>query len=454
MISSPGIGSGLDVNSIVSALLEIDQVRIVQLEAEKADNQIKISDYGQISGALSQLEANIKVLSDANNYSRFTAISSDLNFFTASAGTGAAAANYNIQVDNLAVAHRLNSAAFTDAMTEVGTGTLAISSGTNSFSVTIDSSNNTVEGIRDAINNASDNDSVTASIINDDAGSRLILTANNTGIANDIAITVTNDGDGNDTDNSGLSQLRYDATKNLTELTDSEDASLRIDGFTVTSASNAVTDAIDGVTINLHGEGTADLNVSSDFVAVNNAVSAMVDSYNNLIAIVNILGDGSLSGTTLLNRLEQQIRDTFGVRFDDLDGDITSVFDLGLSFDKDGVLTLDSSKLNTALLNNPDSVQQLLDREDVGFAESLEDVIATYLGEDGLIQNQIDSIESSNDLLDDRIETMTESLLRTEERLLRQFTELDILMAELSTTSLFLEQQLSVLNFDYNPSDN
>lgn len=449
MISSPGIGSGLDVNTIVDQLLQIERLPIFQLEARRAENDIKISALGQLSADLSTLQSSVNTLASASSFSEFTATSSNTAVFTATATTGAAVAEYDINITNLAVAHRLNSAAFTDENTDVGTGTLTISTGTDSFAVTIDTNNDTVAQIRDAINSASDNTGVTASIVTADDGARLIFTADKSGTANKIEIIVSNDGDGNNTDNAGLSRLLYEdggSNNRLVQLDAAENATLTIDGFAVTSSSNSITTAITGVTVNLLSESTGTLNISASYNTVRSVLSSMAERYNTLMDNIGILRDGSLSNESFLISLESQLSNVFANQYTGLGGNLTSVFDIGLSFDKEGVLTFDSSKFDTAIAADADAVAELFTQATTGFGPGMNAVIDRYLGTTGIIQGKTDAVNTNSTFLDERITSLNDRLIRTEERLLRQFTALDGLVAQLNATSTFLDQQLNLLN--------
>lgn len=450
MISAPGLGSGLDVNSIVDQLLQSERLPIIQLEAKKSENSIKISAYGQLSTDLSNIKGSLNTLASTDSFNSFKATSSDTDVFTATAASGASAGSYDINITNLAVAHRLNSQAFTDEDTEVGTGTLTITVGTDSFDVTINSENDTVAQIRDAINAATDNTGVKASIVTADDGARLIFTSDNTGTSNKLQVVISGDGDSNDTDDAGLSRLLYEdggLNNRLVQLDAAEDAALTIDGFAITSSSNAISSAITGVTINLKSEASGTLDVAADYSVISSVLSSFVTRYNDLNTNISAMRSGVLSRDSFLISLESQLGNVFSNQFSGLGADLTSVFDIGLSFDKEGTLSFDSTKLTAALNEDPSAVQTLFTDSSNGFASSMTTIVDRYLGDTGILQGKTDAVNSNNEFIDDRISTLSDRLVRTEQRLLNQFTALDTLMAQLNTTSEFLTQQLAALNF-------
>ncbi len=447
MLSTPGIGSGLDVDTIITQLIEVEQLPLLRLETRKAENDVRISGYGQISNTLAALQSSVQTLADTDTFNQFTAVSSNESVFTATAGAGASVSSNTINVINLAAANRLNSGLFAAEDTVVGTGTLNLSSGTNSFSIAIDGTNNTVAQIRDAINAADDNVGITASLLNVDGGTRLILSADSTGLANQLEVTINGDGDGNDTDNAGLSQLLFQQAgpSNMTELQAADDANFEIDGFSVSSASNEVAGVISGVTLTLTGSGSAALNVNRDSSAISGVLSDLVTNYNDFINNLNSLQSTTLSGDNFLLNLERQAREEFSTQVTGLSSGISTVFELGLSFDKEGVLSLDTTQLDATLASDREAVEAVFTQQGSGFANVMDSLLDRYLGSGGLIAGRTDSINENNTFLDDQIIELNERILNTEERLLAQFTALDTLISQLTATSAFLDQQLNSL---------
>lgn len=445
MLSSPGIGSGLDIDTIITQLMVLEQRPLVNLQQKKSNIDVRISAYGQIKSSLSQLQSSAAVLKNANNFNKTSAVSSDDTVFSASVNGTASVEKHTVQVTNLAKNHRLSSVAFADEITVVGTGTLTLSAGTSSFQLTIDGTNNTLVGIRDAINSATTNSGVTASIVNVDAGSQLILTAVNTGASNAIQVMVSDDGDGNDIDNTeGISRLIYQTsgTKNLTQLQAAEDATLNVNTLAVTRSSNLISDLITGVTLNLKAVGTADLTTQRDFSTIESTAKNLVSNYNALISQTAKLRAGALSGENFLLSVERQTQNLFSTK---ITGSDLTLSDLGFTFDRQGILSLDTSKLTTKLISERIAVTDLFTKANEGFAVLMHSKIDDYVKAEGLIQSRTDGLNDSIKTLDSRILSLDGRLKLTEQRIRAQFSALDTLLGSLQTTSNFVSQQMSII---------
>ena len=384
-ISSAGIGSGLDVSSIVTSLMAIEQKPLTAVTTQKTDFQSQISAYGTLKSALSTFQTAVSALSSASKFNAQTVTSSNSSVFTATANGTASLGDNAIKVSQLAKSQKLTFAGTANVADTVGTGTLTISFGTynpstavapltpNSFtpntaktdvSITIDSSNNTLSGVRDAIN--ASNSSVSATIVNDGTINHLVITSKDTGEVNTLKITTT-DSDGNDTDNAGLSQLAYDPTatagsgKNMSQMQAAKNALLNIDGIDVVKASNTITDAIGGVTLNLLATSTDNVNLSvaSNKDAIKTSVTAFVDAYNKLDTSLRSLtkydpagkSSGALLGDATTRSVITQIKSVMTNAVNS-GGAFTSLSQIGVSFQATGQLALDSTKLDTAVASN------------------------------------------------------------------------------------------------------
>ena len=245
-----GIGSGLDIDNLVTQLVRVEgEAPSLRLNRREASFQSDLSAIGQLKAALSEFQSSLSGLKDVDGLQPRTASSSDSDLFTAIADNTAVAGKYSIEVLTLAQSEKVRSNSFTDSDTEViGTGTLDISLGGTIFQITVDNSNNTLEGIRDAINAASDNPGITASIINVDGGPQLVLSSDSIGATNTITVAVVDD-DGSD----GFDLTRLDSA-NLTVAQAAQDATFILDGQLVTKGSNSFSDVITGLTIELKKE--------------------------------------------------------------------------------------------------------------------------------------------------------------------------------------------------------
>lgn len=385
-ISSPGVGSNLDVNSIVSGLMKAEQRPLALVNQQKSNYQTKISAYGSLKGALSTFQDAVEKLSSASKFNTQKAESADASVFTATSSGKAVEGNYAIKVNQLATSQKLMMAGDSNIYSEVGTGKLTISFGsydaqTNTFSanaeqktttIDITSANNTLAGIRDAINAA--NAGVSATIVNDGQVNRLVLNAQNTGSVNSMKITVA-DNDAGNLDAIGLSRLAFDPTKsaglgeNLTELQAAKDAILDIDGVTVTKPGNVISDALEGITLNLlkTNPGSAlNLAVSRDQTAIEQSVTDFVNAFNAANKVTRDLTKydatsktgGPLVGDAVTRSVTSQIRQVLTARVDG-NTNLQSLNDIGVSFQRDGTLALNSDKLKLAIQNHMDELPAL-----------------------------------------------------------------------------------------------
>lgn len=360
-VSSAG-SSSIDVNSIVSQLMQIESRRKVSLQNKEADYQLKLSSVGTLSSAMSSFKSALDSLKSSSSFQSIKATSGDTSVFTATASSTASAGTYNLEVTQLAKANMLTSSAYSDTTSAIATGTLTIQVGTGAAtSVTIDSSNNSLTGIKDAINNAGTD--VTAAIINDGTGYKLLLTSNSMGASNTVKVTVSGDSVGTDTDTLGLSNLMYDpaGTQNMTEIQTAQSATMKMGTLTITKDSNTVTDVIPGVTLNLLKAqvGTpVSLTVSNDTSAVSTNVNKFVSEFNKLAKTIKDI-KGQLGADTIIRQVESQIRSIMGNTIPGLSSGLNSLSQVGISTQKDGTLTVDTATLNTAISNNFNDIVKL-----------------------------------------------------------------------------------------------
>ena len=393
-ISSPGIGSGIDVAGLVNQLVAAEgRPALLRLDRKEARLTAEISALGTLKSALSEFQQAQNSLKDISTIQLNSAALSRQDLFSVTADSKAVAGVYNVEVTTLAQAEKLASKAFQNTTDVLGTGSLTFrfgtyDSGTNSFttnpdksshSIIIDTSKNTLQGIRDAVNEG--DIGVTASIINDGTGNRLVFSSVDTGTANGLQITVSGDSVGDNIDDTGLSQLAYDPTtagvgsgKNLSQTVVAKDAVLKVDGITVTRSSNTLTGVIEGVTLNLIKEelGTVTkLTIANDDSSISAAVNQFVDSFNTLKQTFNSLTgfdaeaatSGILLGDATARSIESQVRRLLGVTIDGLSGSLRSLVDIGVSTERDGTLSIDNTELQEAIDENGLDVVRL-------FAES------------------------------------------------------------------------------------
>jgi len=388
-ISSPGVGSNLDVNSIVSQLMTIERQPLTTLDRKEAGYQAKLSAYGTLKGALSSFQSAVRVLGDASRFQSVKATPADATVLGASATSIAVPGTYSVEVSKLAQSQKLVATGQASATAAIGTGTLSFDFGTISggtFSsvtgkytgatytsngagiktVTIDASNNSLAGIRDAINNAKIG--VSATIVNDGGTSpyRLALTSTSIGKTNSIKIT------GGD---AGLSALlghdpASDAGQNLSETATAQNAEFKVDGVAVSKTSNSVSDVLQGVTLNLQKTNVGsptNVVVARDTASVTSAVNAFVKAYNE---INKNLSDASaynaatkqaavLQGDSAVRSIQSQLRNTLTSTLAGIGGSYSTLSQIGIAFQKDGTIAVDSAKLQSAIDNNFSDIASL-----------------------------------------------------------------------------------------------
>lgn len=457
-ISSAGIGSGLDVNSLVSQLVAAERApQDNQLSTQTSTANSQLSAYKAIQGAMTNLQSALSALQGTTGaFASSTASSSDTTVFSASATQSAAAGTYQIEVKSLATAQKLASAGFGSTASGIGTGRLSFSSGSNSFNVDIDSSNNTLTGIRDAINAASGNSSVTASLITADDGVHLVLTARNTGTSNAITLTASG-GDGK------LAALAYDPANSntqLSQLTQALDAVVKIEGYTYTSASNQVSGSVAGVTLNLVAAKpgtTLALTVGHDTGGVTKALQAFVGAYNSLEATIGNLTAynastktaSALTGDSLARQAESQVRNALIALTPGATGGVRSLFDLGISSNDDGSLSLDTTKLGNALSGGFDAAKALL-ATDGAVGSALGTALNGFIGTSGALQSRTDSLSKRLDDLSKQKSDLDERMSVLTARYTAQYSALDSLMAQMNSTSTFLTNQFTQMRANNN----
>lgn len=391
-LSSAGIGSNLDVEGIVTKLMTVEQKPLVTLNTKEASFQAKLTGFGTLKGALSSFQTAVRGLSDISKFQGVRTSVSDSTIATVS-GTGAAKpATYALKVTQLAQAQKLVATGTASDITPIGNGVITFdfgttagtpdangkygapttftSSGSGVKTVTIDPTNNSLSGIRDAINNAAIG--VTATIVNDGGTSpyRLALTSNATGKENSMKISVTDMaapdapvGTPPGTALSGLLANDPTGSQALSQTAAAQNAEFTIDGIAVSKAGNSVSDVISGLTLNLLNTNpltATSVSVSRDTAAVSTAVNSFVKAYND---ISQNLRDASaynattgaaaiLNGEASVRTMQTQIRSVLTTPIAGGATTLSRLSEIGVTMQKDGTLAVDSGKLSSALNTN------------------------------------------------------------------------------------------------------
>lgn len=451
-ITTSGVGSGIDIESLVTQLIAAEgEPASNRLNKKEATWQADLSAYGSLKSALSSFQSAVQALNDPADFLGRTSTSSNTEVFSAKADETAVPGNYDIEVIQLAESAKSRTGNFTSEEEVVGVGSLAINLGADTFNVTVDSENNTLAGLRDAINAAGDNPGLTASIINVDGGSRLVLTSDKLGSANTIGIAVTDDEGNVPADNIGLSRL---ATVNLTSVQDADDAIIKVDSQTVTRDSNTFDDVITGVKFTLDSAlpGTVEsLAVGLDKGSLITNVNSFVEAYNSLADTMSNLSSynadtgaaGSLLGDSALRGVQNQVRQTLtgsvaGLGFD-------SLVSIGITTNDAGHLEVDATELDKVMTSDFSAVSQLFSSEN-GLGKSLDSVLERYIStDDGILTARQDGLQSNIESLDGDREQLNRRLASLDARYRAQFTAMDILVAQLTSLGDYMTAQLSSL---------
>ena len=465
-ISSPGIGSGLDVQSIVTQLVALEKAPLRQLQTQASSFQTKLSTYGTIKSQVSAMGDAAAKLSNSTGWSAVTASSSNAAAIGVTAAAGAPATSFTMQVSQLAKAQSTASSAVANGST-IGSGTLTIqlgqwtgtsftAGGATAVNVSV-AATDTLSAIASKINDASAG--VSATVLRDASGERLLLRSSETGEANGFRISATDD-DGANTDASGLSRLAFDAgNASGQSLSQSgQNALATVNNVPISSASNRLTETLPGMTIQLQQETTlpVEINVSIDVEAIKKNVQAFVDSYNTLsTTLANatrydaasktagaLQGDATAIG--LQNALRGMMRSVTGsVPFERLS-------DIGIEMKTGGQLEIKQSKLDSAL-SNLDGLKALFtaatgDASTEGFGLKLKRFANGLLAADGLVSNKTDGIQKSIDRNGREQERVNDRAARVEVRLLQQYNAMDAAVGSLNGLNAFVSQQITLWN--------
>lgn len=441
----------LDVPTLVSQLMAVERQPIDKLNTQISSYQTKISTFGTLSGLVSSFQTAVQGLNASlQNYS---ATASDSSVFSASAASTASAGTYSLSVSNLAQAQNLVAAGQASDSSAISStaSTVTFTVGGTSTNIQIPAGA-TLQDIRTAINAA--NLGVTATIVNDGSGTpyRLALTANATGASNAISsITVQAGGDA-----SINSLLAYNPTANppasitMTQSVAAQDAAFTLNGIAITSASNTVGNAIQGVTITLKNTTAtpATLTVARDTGAINTAASGFVDAYNALTSQLrsrSAYGSATsaapaLAGDGTVRLMLDQLRGIFTTPASG--GTLTYLSQVGITSRTDGSLTLDSSKLNSAMASNFSDVSNLFSSAS-GFATRLDAWATSVVQAGGLIDTRTKSLNTSIQGYNDQISRLEVRMTALQKQYTTTYSNLNMLLSNMNATSAYLTSQFS-----------
>lgn len=473
-ISSLGVGANLDLASLLTQLQTAESQPLVALQAKAKSYTSKLSAYGTIQSALSTLQTAAKKLGDPTLFQSVTGTPTVSGILAASATDSSAAGNYTIDVTQLAQAQTVIAAGQLDTKTAIGNGTITIDFGqvtggtlnaaTGQYSgatftadatqpaktVTIDPNNNTLEGIRNAINGA--NAGVTASIVNDGSGTpnRLVLTSSTTGEKSSMRISVAGD--------APLQNLLNNdpaGTQNLKQTSVAQNAKLNVNGIDVTSATNTVKEAIQGATLTLVNTGKTGLSMKENTAGVKSAITDFVNAYNTLQSTAKTLTSydadtntaAALVGDSTLRNLQTRIRQALTTPQDGGTNDMKVLTEIGVAFQKDGTIAIDATKLDKALAGNLKGVANLFSSatgSTGGYGKQI-DALVTDLNT-GALKVASDGVTSTIKQLDTQYDAMQLRVDSTVARYKAQFTQLDVMINSMNNTKTYLTQQFDAMS--------
>lgn len=466
-ISSLGVGSGLDAESIVTKLMSLERQPITNLQSLQTDMKTQLSAVGSLKSLLSTLQDKVQALSSTTLWSQSTATSSDATVVSATTTSGAATGAYQVSVQALAAGQTVTSTALASSSSTLNEGSLTIELGTWSggtftgkagaspVTVTIGAGETSLASIRDKINAAGAG--VTATIVNDASGARLSLRSSSTGLENGFRITAsetTDDG----TAGTGLSMLGYDAAGSspmaLNQL--AANARATVNGIEVTSASNTLQGVADGLTLNLQkvSASAATVTVASDNTAIKTAINDFVTAFNNVASNLrtNLKYDeankkaGALQGDSSAVNLQWALRGVIN-QVSSASSTFGTLSSIGITMKADGSLTTSSAKLDAALANQTELKKAFTANTGVtassGFMTRFNNLASAALGTDGSISSREAGLQASINRNQKQQDAYEDRLTLTEKRIRAQYQALDTKMATLNSLAAYVTQQFS-----------
>ncbi|WLS77335.1 flagellar filament capping protein FliD [Erwinia pyri] len=455
-ISSLGIGSGLDLASILDSLQASEKSALTPISTQQSSYTAKLSAYGTLKSALTTFQTANTTLNNADLFSS-TKTTSSSTAFSATTAAGAVAGKYTVSVSQLAAAQTLTSAVQTSNTTALATSdstiTIQQANGKDAVTVSVSAANSSLTGIRDAINKS--DAGVTASIIKVSDGSyRLSMTSDDTGTDNAMTLSVTGD--------SALqSMLNYDGSSasNMTQSVEAKNALLTVNNVAIENSSNTISDALEGITLNLSDvtTGNQTLTITKDTSKASSAVSAWVDAYNTLQDSFSSLtkytavdagtdaqdtSNGALIGDSTLRTIQSQLKSMLTNA--QSSSTYKSLAQIGVTTDPtSGQLELDSDKLSTALSSDPDGVKAMIvgDGKTTGIATTIGTNITSWLSSTGILQAATDGVSKTLNNLTQKYNEASTRIDNTIARYKTQFTALDVMISKLNSTSSYLTSQ-------------
>jgi flagellar hook-associated protein 2 len=479
MVAITGIGSGIKIDEIVTAMVNAERApKTNQLDRLEKTTVARISAMGSLTSALNTFKTAVDSLNKPSLFESRTASSSNTSALKVTASTTAPAGNYNVQVKQLATSSKVALQSVTGGNTATfNSGSLTISTGSSSFGVNITSGNNTLAGMRDAINEAGKSSGVSATIITDDSGSRLVLSSTKSGAGNDIQVVASEDNV--TTGANALTSQAFAPTvdpgnadaflkpNSLTGaggvITKAQSAKISIDGLELVRNTNRIEDALEGVTLDLTAAQSAtdladgktiSVTVGVDKGAVKSNLQKFVDAYNALIsttsqltAVVPVDGGNPVTGPLLGDSSIRNVLSSLRNEMVNLTGEggVRALADLGITSDwKTGQLKIDDAALTKSLDSNFDQVAGYL-AGDNGLMGRLSNSVGAYVGASGVLKQRTDALQATKVGVDEQRKALAVRVESLQTRLYAQYNAMDSLVGRLQKTSESLAGQLASL---------
>lgn len=472
-VSSLGVGSGLDAETIITKLMAVERQPLTAMKTREAGLQSKVSLFGKMQSLYADLQGAAKNLSSNTLWGQALASSSNAGAVSVTSSSTATAGSYSVAVQQLAAAQTVTSTALASASSTLSSGTLTIDlgswtgtpvsgftakAGSTPLSITIGAGDTSLAAIRDKINAVGAG--VSASIITDSRGARLSLRSTATGAENGYRISaVENVDDGNAA--TGLSALGYDAlaASPMALNQSAQDAQATINGIAVTSASNTLDGVVEGLSLNLLAKTSTDVNVSvsADSAAARTAIDKFVSAFNALAGYIHdqtkYNGDAKSAGPLQGNRtaigLQNQLRSVLN-QVSSASSAYTTLSDVGIVMKSDGTLETKSGKLDAAVANRSELKKLFAtvgaDSASSGFMVRFRNLADAALAADGSLDSVTTSLQSQIKSLGKSEDAMQLRLAAIEARMRAQYQALDKQMAGLNGLSSYITAQLAAWN--------
>jgi flagellar hook-associated protein 2 len=471
-ISSIGVGSGLDIESMITQLMAVERAPVTKLQTEATSLQTKLSTYGKLQSGMAALRDAASALTRASTWRATAGSSSDAASVGVTTNASTLAGSYSVEVQRLASVQSNATGVFASADALVGEGTLHIAlgswsgssftpkAGATAVDISVGPPAASLAQLRDKIN--ASNSGVVASVLTDASGARLVLRSAAPGASNGFRVGVT-DSDGNHTDGLGLSTMAFDPSAGILTMAQAlaaANASASLNGLPIASDSNTLSNVLDGMTLTLGKVTSAPVLVEAkpDTASIRKALDTFVSAYNDLNKLIadqtkydgGSKTGGLLQGDSAAVSMRSQMRSLLGGN-----GGNSTMFarlaDVGFDVQSDGSIKLNETKLANGLANLGEMSKLFSNSDTVapannGIAVKLRALADQVLGTDGTISTRTEGLRNSIDRNQDRQDALEERMTMTEKRLRAQYTALDKQMASLNSLSTYVTQQITAMN--------